>query len=114
MPATLESLAAKKRDLAVEIVSGDPDSVITVTYKPLTFSRRRMRENKALAASDDQVELVFRAFLDLVTSWDFRPSEGEDVVPLTEDALDDVDMEILGTIVAAIHDDQSPKGVTTT
>lgn len=114
MPATIESLTAKVRSLAVEIVPGDPESVITVQYSPLRYTRRVMRQHKAMLDEGDDIGLIFAVFQGCVQSWDFRPAAGADVIPLTDEALDDVDTAIIAAIVVAIKDDQDPKAAITT
>lgn len=115
MPATLESLTAKVRGLAVEIVPGDPESVITVEYSPPKHTRNQMRRYRELAENEDKTDLIYEAFFSCVKSWDFRPAEGKEVIPLTAEVIDaEVDIEVISRIVEAITEDQSPKEATTT
>lgn len=117
MPATLAQLRKKTHTVKVEI-DGDPEAItVEVSTRKLT---PRVQEEIARAvaeASDDDQRPVIRQFLVMVESWDFAADAGQEPIPLEEEALMDVPIDVIGAVLQAVTDklaDLAPKGATET
>lgn len=119
MPASLKKLTSKTNRLKIEI-DGDPEA-ITVEYSTRKLTPRIQQELAALArdpdADPDGQRAVIMQFLSIVVGWDLAANEGEPPIPLTDEALLDMPVEILGAILDALAtelDAQRPKETTAT
>ena len=83
-------------------VSGAPlGSVLTVTYAPGKVT------NRVIKSLTNDVDGAISFLCAIVTAWDLTLTADGPTVPVTQDALDDVETEILGRIVETIQADTS-------
>lgn len=110
MTATLKKLTSKTNAVDIE-VDGDPKA-ITVEYSTRRLTPRVQEEITKLLVEGDPNDMrpTIRQFLTLVVAWNFAADEGEPPIPLEEEALMDVPVELLGLILDKITVDLDPKG----
>lgn len=109
MGATLEKLTAKTVELAIQIDEDDPESIVTVWYRPrgvnLALAERAVRAT----SDEDQMEATIAYLLARLVRWDLRAAEGDaEPLPVTRETLGLVPVDVLGKIASAIEQDQSP------
>lgn len=109
MAATLEKLTAKTVELPVVLDADDPESTITVWYRPrginLALAERAVRASSA----EDQMESTIDYLLARLVRWDLRASDSDpEPLPVTRETLGLVPVDVLSTIADAIERDQNP------
>lgn len=114
MAASIASITAKRATIVIPIDPSDPDSdTVSVTYKPKAYTRQMEREMNALTPeSENQLAgaaYTIGVFQRMVTKWDLKYSADDaDPIPLTDEGLETVPVEILTGILEAIGNDQKP------
>jgi hypothetical protein len=98
----------KPTELDVYFDDDDPDAVLHVTYRPTSFTVAQLDEIRANAEKNPR--RLIESVLNVVTAWDLEGDDGE-AIPLDVEAIYDVvPTSILGGILKAINEDQTPSG----
>ncbi len=109
MPAVRISKGlGKATDLDVYFDDDDPDAVLHITYRPTSFTPAQLDEIRN--NSDKDARRLVEATLNVVAAWDLT-NEDETPIPLELDAVYGiVPTSILGQILKAVNEDQTPVG----
>lgn len=105
MGATLEKLTSKTAEATVLL---DGESTVWFRYRPRKYTAKLERTIQAAISEQLPSLSLVRAATVLLDAWDLTWEEGQDPIPLTEEALEEVPTEILTLILTAISDEQNP------
>lgn len=118
MPATLSGITERRVTTFYPLDAKDPEhsDKVKIVYKPNVLSRKFLAEMRAAAKDagetryEENWDLVFKRFSKVVISWDLPVSEGEQPIPITFEAFDElgVTMELMTGILAFLDDEQQP------
>jgi hypothetical protein len=120
MSATLEKLTAKRVVIEIPIDEDDPTSdPVRIVYQPDTLTKKHEREFNEIASESPSgnrmvgASITLHAFLLVVREWDLKWNASDpEVIPLTEEGLDDVPVPLLQYFLNKIGEDQKPDPTT--
>ena len=106
MPISLSDLTKKERTVGIHF--DGVDTPLTVTYRPDRWTPSSQVEYSRLFADNKSGSALAFYVASRVVQWDLVDDAGA-AIPLTETALDAVDIVVLDRVVAGIMDDMRPK-----
>jgi len=106
MPVRLSDLTKRERTVAVHF--DGVDTPLSVTYRPDQWTPASQAEYSQLFANNKSGSALAFYVASRVVQWDLVDDAGA-AIPLTETALDAVDIVVLDRVVAGIMDDMRPK-----
>jgi hypothetical protein len=106
MPVRLSDLTRRERTVAVHFEG--VDAALSVTYRPDRWTPASEARSRLLLDGNRPGQALALFLAERVTSWDLLAEDGTPV-PLTEDALADVDIAIMNAVVLAVMEDMRPK-----
>lgn len=107
MPISISALTANRRTLDIDF-SGE---TLRVTYRPAAINAAQEARELEDKADGKHVLSVIRTITETVVSWDLMGDDGQPL-PLTEDALMPLGIDILSTITTALVRDALPNRTT--
>lgn len=98
------SEAVNKQDPKELGVPFDSGAILHIEYVPAKFTVRELEE----MTKKRDPRVVIDQFLRVVHKWDLENDEG--VIPLTVDALLDIDIDIFTHVITKVSEDQRASG----
>lgn len=93
----------KYRAVTKPVVVDLDGEIINATYRPNIYTISFERQLEAVTDDTDQAA---RLFIELVASWDLY--DGDAVVPLTVEAVEEIPLEILTAILSSVRGELTP------
>jgi hypothetical protein len=107
VPISISALAANRRTVNIDF-SGE---TLRVTYKPSAINASQEERELADKETGHHVLSIIRTLTETIVSWDLLGEDGQPL-PLTEDALKPLGIDILSQISRAIVRDALPNRTT--
>ncbi len=107
MPISISALTANRRTVNIDF-SGE---TLKVTYRPSAINAAQEERELADRETGHHVMSIIRTLIENIVSWDLLGEDGQPL-PLTEDALKPLGIDVLQTISNSIVRDALPNRTT--
>jgi hypothetical protein len=114
MAATLAKFLAKTAECVVQVDPDDPETAITVWYRPNAVDFA-FAERMQAAPPGEQVQLLAEYLSRLLAAWDLRRDDGdEEPLPVTAETVRELPLPVAYAIVERVNADLLPNRKTAT